>query len=178
MVPDDRGEAGAAPRDGQRSGVYAAEAQVVRIVDARLDFPTIAVFGSVLVVPDDRKFGDVAAVQRYVDAVLQLNWVRARWPAAARQAVSVRPRRGTSKAHYEPVTATIALPPFERGGGWGLRELVVLHELAHHLDDTAGPAHGPGFVSCMLTLVSNLLGDEAEFLLRTTYLENGVAVSG
>ena len=169
-------------RDIRRSQVYAAEAQVARIVDSRLDYPTIQLFGSEVVVPDDRKFGDLDSVQRYVDAVLGLNWVIERWPGEAARSVSVRPRRGARRAHYEPATATIALPPFEVGGGWGLRELVVLHELAHHLaepdppnlSDAVEPAHGPEFAATMLTLVGELLGPEAEFLLRTTYLENGV----
>ena len=162
-------------RDTQRSKVYAAERQVARIIDLRVDFPTIQLFGSELVVPDDRKFGDIDSVQRYVDSVLRLNWVRARWSDTG--AVSVRARRGTSKAHYEGATATMALPPFERGGRWGLRELVVLHELAHHLTDASAPHHGPTFVSNLLTLVAELMGPEAEFLLRTTYLENGVEIS-
>ena len=162
-------------RDTQRSKVYAAEGQVARIIGSRVDYPTIQLFGSELVVPDDRKFGDIDSVQRYVDSVLQLNWVVARWPGAG--SVSVRARRGASKAHYERATTTMALPPFERGGGWGLRELVVLHELAHHLTDASAPHHGPRFVSNLLTLVAELMGTEAEFLLRTTYLENGVEVS-
>jgi putative metallohydrolase (TIGR04338 family) len=163
-------------RDTQRGKVYAAEGQVARIVDARGDFPTIRLFGSELVVPDDRKFGDLASVQRYVDSVLHLNWVRGRWPVAAARPVSVRARRGVGKAHYEPQTSTIALPPFERGGGWGLRELVVLHELAHHVTAATQPFHGPDFVSNYLALIAELLGPEAEFLMRTTYLENGVAI--
>jgi len=161
-----------ARRDAQRSKVYAAEGQVARIVDARLEYPTIQMFGSELVVPDDRKFGDLDSVQRYVDSVLQLNWVRARWPSVG--AVTVRARQGAGKAHYERDTATIALPPYERGGQWGLRELVVLHELAHHLTPEAAPHHGPDFVANVLALVAELIGPEAEFLLRTTYLENGV----
>lgn len=163
-----------AQRDAQRSKVYAAESQVARIIDKRLDYPTIELFGSELVVPDDRKFGDLDSVQRYVDSVLRLNWLRVRWPGASQ--VAVRARRGAAKAHYERGTATIALPPFERGGGWGLRELVVLHELAHHLTDEAAPHHGPEFVTTLLALVEELIGPEAEFLLRTTYLENGVVL--
>lgn len=161
-------------RDSQRSRVYAAENQVARIIDARLDYPTIQLFGSEVVVPDDRKFGDIESVQRYVDAVLALNWVLARWSSAG--PIAVRARRGATKAHYERATATIALPPFEIGGGWGLRELVVLHEMAHHLTGGTQPMHGPVFVANVLVLVAELIGPEAEFLLRTTYLETGVLI--
>ncbi|MCW2497065.1 TIGR04338 family metallohydrolase [Jatrophihabitans sp.] len=161
----------AEPADRQRSRVYAAESQVIRIIDRRDEFPTIQLFGSDVVVPDDRKFGDLDSAQRYVDAVLALNWVRQRWPGLG--SVTVRARSAAQRAHYEPATATIALPPFEGGGGWALRELVVLHEVAHHLVPGT-PSHGPGFVAAVLVLVGELLGPEAEFLLRTTYLENGV----
>ena len=164
-------------RDTQRSRVYAAESQVARIIDARLDYPTIQLFGSAVVVPDDRKFGDLESVQRYVDGVLGLNWVRTRWPESASRPVVVRARAGASRAHYERDTATIALPPFEVGGGWALRELVVLHELAHHATEAAVALHGPEFAANVLELVSELLGAEAEFLLRTTYVENGVQIS-
>lgn len=164
-------------RDRQRSRVYGAEAQLARIIDARHDYPSLQLFGSEVVVPADRKFGDVESAQRYVDAVLGLNWVRARWPDAAHRSVSVRGRAGGRRAHYEPATATIALPPFEQGGGWALRELVVLHELAHHVTGDVQPPHGPEFVANLLVLVAELIGPEAEFLLRTTYLENGVTIS-
>ena len=164
-----------APRDGQRARVYAAEDQVARIVDARGTFPTLTLFGSEVVVPDDRKFGDLDSVQRYVDAVLALNWVRQRWPAAARP-VSVRPRRGAAKVTYERTRATIAIPPFESGGRWSLRELVVLHEIAHHLTDETVASHGPQFVANLLVLVAEIIGTEAEFLLRTTLQENGVVL--
>lgn len=167
---------GSPQRDGQRSRVYAAEAQVARIIDARLEYPRISLFGSDVVVPDDRKFGDLDSVQRYVAAVRELNWVQTRWPEAADQPVFVRARAGATKAHYEPATSTIALPPFHQGGGWALRELVVLHELAHHFTDGSLPMHGSDFVANLLVLVAELLGPEAEFLLRTTYLENGVTV--
>lgn len=163
-------------RDSQRSRVYEAEAQLARIIDTRLDYPSIQLFGSDIVVPDDRKFGDLESVQRYVDAVLRLNWVAARWPVPAARPVSVRARASAQRAHYEQATATIALPPFEAGGGWALRELVVLHELAHHVTDAAQPMHGPEFVGNMLVLVEGILGPEAEFILRTTYAENQVAV--
>jgi putative metallohydrolase (TIGR04338 family) len=144
------------------------------MIDARADYPTIELFGSDVVVPDDRKFGDLESVQRYVDAVLGLNWVRARWPQVAERAVSVRARAGSGKAHYERAPATIALPPFQLGGRWALRELVVLHELAHHVTDESQPMHGQSFVANLLVLVAELLGPEAEFLLRTTFVENAV----
>jgi putative metallohydrolase (TIGR04338 family) len=159
-------------RDPQRARVYEAEAVLARMIDRRDAFPVAAAFGSRVAVPDDRKFGDVASVQRYVDAVLALDWVRRSAPERATRPVSVRARAGAAKAEYELDTATIAVPSHRVGGRWAMRELVVLHELAHHL--TGEPAHGPRFVGHLVELVGELVGPEAGFLLRAALQDAGV----
>ena len=62
------------------------------------------------------------------------------------------PRRGVTAAHYErrPTTARGVAVPDGRTR-WALRELVVLHEIAHHLCD-AEPPHGPEFVATFCDL--------------------------
>lgn len=46
---------------------------------------------------------------------------------------------------------------------------VVLHEIAHHLSpNDAEPAHGPGFADRYLSLVTEIIGPEAGFVLRAT----------
>jgi putative metallohydrolase (TIGR04338 family) len=145
------------------------------MVDRRTDFPVLEAYGSRVVVPDDRKFGDIASVQRYVDAVLALDWVRRAAPDRATITVRVRARAGARKAEYEPLTHTIAVPTHRIGGGWAMRELVVLHELAHHL--TGGADHGPEFVAILVDLVAELLGAEAGFLLRSALLDAGASVA-
>ncbi len=158
----------ASSRDSQRGRVYDAEDLVLRVFDGadRNGLRTVTVLGSQLTLPVERRFGSAAAVQHYADRVLGLNWVRAQWnPGSLR----VRPRAGQQAAHYETGTATIAVP--ERGT-WALREFVVLHEIAHHLEPAA--AHGPAFVSAYLELVDGIIGSEAAFLLRTTLAECGV----
>jgi putative metallohydrolase (TIGR04338 family) len=144
------------------------------MIDRRLDYPVAAAFGSRVVVPDDRKFGDIDSVQRYVDAVLALDWVRATAPERAALPVRVRARAGATRAEYEFSTRTIAVPPHRVGGGWAMRELVVLHELAHHLAPADG--HGAAFVARLLELVEELVGFEAAFLLRSTLLDSDVAL--
>ena len=162
--------------DRQRSRVYDAEALVRRIFDRSVDYPVVDVAGSHLTLPPERKFASLESVQTYVDAVLALGWVRARWPRAA-VPVLVRARAGQSRAHYERFPGTIAIPLHEGGHAWALRELVVLHELAHHLaDDADEAAHGADFTGRMVELVGGIVGDEAAFLLRVTLLESGVAV--
>ncbi|WP_375502562.1 TIGR04338 family metallohydrolase [uncultured Jatrophihabitans sp.] len=158
--------------DPQRRLVYEAEHALAGMIDRRLDFPVVSAFGSRVAVPDDRKFGDLESVQRYVDAVLALAWVRA-GPTGARP-VRVRARAGAGKAEYEFATATIAVPPHRVGGQWAMRELVIVHELAHHLADAAD--HGPAFVAQLLELVTELVGPEAGFLLRSGLLAAGVGV--
>jgi putative metallohydrolase (TIGR04338 family) len=155
--------------DPQRSLVYEAEQSLANLIDRRLDFPVVSAFGSRVTLPDDRKFGDLDSVQRYVDAVLTLDWV-----AASPNSVRVRARAGATKAEYEFATATIAVPPHRVGGRWAMRELVVLHELAHHLSQAAD--HGPAFTTPFLELVTELVGPEAGFLLRSGWLAAGVAV--
>ncbi|MEO9140366.1 MAG: TIGR04338 family metallohydrolase [Jatrophihabitans sp.] len=156
-------------RDVQRARVYEAEGLVARMIDRRLDFPVAEAFGSRVVVPDDRKFGDIASVQRYADAVLALGWVGNDTP------VTIRARRGSTKAEYEFESATIAVPPHDKGGRWAMRELVILHELAHHL--VGKPDHGPAYVARFLELVDGLIGAEAAFLLRASLLDSGVQMA-
>jgi putative metallohydrolase (TIGR04338 family) len=161
--------------DPQRIRVYEAEGLIARMIDRRDRFPVAAAFGSKLAVPDDRKFGDIPSVQRYVDAVLRLDWVRRSAPERSALPVRVRARAGASRAEYDCITHTIAVPPHRVGGRWAMRELVVLHELAHHLSGEAG--HGPAFVARLLELVDELVGAEAGFLLRSALLDAGVAVA-
>ena len=161
--------------DRQRARVYEAESVVHRLIDRRGDFAVIEVYGSRVVVPDDRKFGDIGAVQSYVDAVLALDWVRRAAPERATTPVRVRARAGATKAEYEALTNTIAVPTHRIGGGWAMRELVVLHEIAHHL--TGGADHGPEFVAMLLDLVEELVGFEAGFLLRSALLDARVSVT-
>jgi putative metallohydrolase (TIGR04338 family) len=57
-----------------------------------------------------------------------------------------------------------------------LRELVILHELAHHLGDDVEIPHGGAFVGRLLDLVDGIVGPEAALLLRVTMLDVGVEI--
>ncbi len=162
-------------RDDQRGRVYEAEHLVHRILDRSAAYPVVQIAGSTLTLPPERHFGSVEAVQSYVDRVQALNWVRAGWPRAA-MPVRVRERAGSSQAHYERAGAVIAVPGHRTGSGWALRELVILHELAHHLAPGEEPAHGGAFVDRLLALVDGVVGAEAAFLLRVTMLDTGVMI--
>jgi putative metallohydrolase (TIGR04338 family) len=110
-------------------------------------------------------------VQRYVDDVLHLPVVRRRWAPAVR--LTVRSRRGVTAAHYERDDdgAHIAVP--DQRSTWALRELVVLHEVAHHLS-TADPPHGPEFVATFCELAEAVMGPEVAHVLRVVYAKEGV----
>ena len=162
-------------RDSQRSRVYDAEHLVQRIFDRSAEFPVVDVAGSRLTLPVERKFGSIDAVQRYVESVLTLAWVVSTWERATTP-VHVRERSGGGQAHYQRVGSVMAVPGYRAGSGWALRELVILHELAHHLAPDIEIAHGGAFVDRLLTLVDGIVGPEAALLLRVTMLDVGVKI--
>lgn len=131
------------PRDRTRSQVYTAEDQIARLFDdalATAEPVRVEVRGpdgrtAVVDVPLEVRFADVAAMQRYVDELLRLPAVA---PHVGGRAVTVQAAanpRGTS-AHYQPATSRIHIP---MAGRWARRELVLLHELAHHVCAAPGP---------------------------------------
>ncbi|MDQ2738956.1 MAG: TIGR04338 family metallohydrolase [Actinomycetota bacterium] len=154
--------------DTGRQRVYDAEQALRVLLDNAAAAPVVEVLGSHLALTPDRRFGCIDSVQRYLDSVLALNWVRAAWPQRAALPVRVRWRAGQQKAHYETATATVALPPHAGAGAWALRELVVLHELAHHLAPATADQghHGTKFRDCFATMVEEIIGPEAALILR------------
>ncbi|MBU8810646.1 TIGR04338 family metallohydrolase [Mycolicibacterium goodii] len=156
-------------RDTQRARVYAAEEFVRTMFDRAAQHSSRAIdfFGTQLTLPPEAKFGSVAAVQNYVDDVTA---------RVETNPVTVRARRGTKAAHYEIDGAVIAVP--EQDTTWALRELVVLHELAHHLcaqgPAADAPAHGPEFVATYCGLCETIMGPEVGLVLRMVYAKEGV----
>ncbi|OBI82481.1 TIGR04338 family metallohydrolase [Mycobacterium sp. E740] len=160
-------------RDSQRTRVYAAEEFVRTLFDraAERGNRVVEFFGAALTLPPEARFASVDSVRRYVDDVVALPAVRQRWPHAP--PLSVRARRGATAAHYEcgDDGAVIAVP--EAASRWALRELVVLHEVAHHLSE-APPAHGPEFVATFCELAGAVMGPEVAHVLRVVYAKEGV----
>ncbi|MDF3340666.1 TIGR04338 family metallohydrolase [Mycolicibacterium septicum] len=152
-------------RDGQRARVYAAEQFVRTMFDRAAQHSSRAIdfFGTSLTLPPEAKFGSVDSVQRYVDDVVA---------RVGADPVAVRRRRGVAAAHYELIdgTAVVAVPERDT---WALRELVVLHELAHHLSH-ADPPHGPDFVAAHVELCTAIMGPEVGLVLRMVYAKEGV----
>lgn len=169
-------------RDTQRAKVYDAEQLVRSVFDRAAEFGqrTVEVHGSRLTLPVERKFASVDSVQQYCDRVLALGWVAATWERAG-VPIRVRARAGNVAAHYETGDAVLAVPLHAETGtrgrtAWALRELVVLHELAHHLEprpDTVA-AHGPEFCARYVELADGVIGPEVGLLLRLTFHDMGV----
>lgn len=162
-------------RDTQRSRVYAAERFVRTLFDRAAQHSSRAIdfFGDQITLPPEARFGSLESVQRHVNDVLALPAVAQRWPGAG--AIRVRPRRAATAAHYEnhDGAGVIAVPERD-AAGWAMRELVVLHEVAHHLNDGPGPAHGRGFVATMCDLCAAVMGPEVGHVLRVVYSKEGV----
>ncbi len=171
-------------RDAQRSRVYAAEQFVRTLFDraGQHSSRSIDFFGEPITLPPEARFGSVESVQRYVDQVLVMPAVAAIAPGPG--PLSVRARRGVTAAHYERQgeqrgaagsAGVIAVPA---GADWAMRELVVLHEIAHHLDGAGcgpdTPAHGPEFVATFCGLAGAVMGPEAGHVLRVVYAKEGV----
>jgi putative metallohydrolase (TIGR04338 family) len=167
-------------RDATRSRVYAVEERVGRLLERGGGSPVpVDFWGSTLTLPPERRFADLDAVRRYVAAALSHPPVVTRWPGLA--VPEVRRRRGSRAAHYE-APGVIAVDPQSR---WAMRELVICHELAHHVvahqhdgEDGGVRSHGPEFVEAMATLCGDLMGPEVGFVLRVSYSESGAAAGG
>lgn len=161
-------------RDAQRAKVYAAEEFVRTLFDRTSEHGSRSVefFGTQLTLPPEARFASAASVRRYVDDVLALPAVRQRWPVIG--LLSVRTRRAATAAHYENHDgAGVIAVPEQRGGGWAMRELVVLHEIAHHLCD-AQPPHGSQFITTLCALAEVVMGPELGYVLRAVFAREGV----
>ena len=152
-------------RDTTKGNAYAAEFRFRRWLDVA--DPCVTVFGSTWCPEAEVKFGSVESVQHYANRVLQ--------HIDEPRPITVRERRGQTKAHYEGWTSTIALPPHRIGGTWALRETVVLHEIAHHLS-ISDPGHGEDFARQFVRLHDDLGYPVRATLLRIALNEEGLTI--
>lgn len=158
-------------RDSQKSKVYAAEFMLRSVLEASNVAPTIEVFGSTIVVPQELRFGSLGHVQKYVDLVLAHPEVNALFGNQSHRPISVRHRKGNASAHY--CGGEIAIHHIEGKNTWAMREIVVLHEIAHHL--APGSGHGSEFAGAFLSLVQIFMGVEAHMLLLSCLEGEGAA---
>jgi putative metallohydrolase (TIGR04338 family) len=152
-------------RDTQKQKVYEAEFALRDLYDRAmsLDSPVVELDGIRLTLPPEARFASIESIQSYANKVLPFG-----------NRVTVRARQGTRAAHYEPITRTVAIP--DDLGSWALREIVVLHELAHHLsrtDHEGGGGHGPHFVATFTQLLADTMGPEVGLAYRVLCAHSG-----
>jgi len=164
------------PRDVQRARVYRAEdAWSGRLEAARQGAGLATVGGSRVLLPAERRFGTLETAAEHAARVVTLPAVTAVFGPV--DPPRLRLRRGTRQAHWES-PGVIALPVPRHGEPWGLRETVLLHELAHHVGETTGrtAGHAAPYPAVLLFLVGATLGPEAALALRVAYGEERVEV--
>lgn len=128
---------------------------------------TYEFYGSKLTLPQEARFASLDSIAAYIDRV----YSHLELPGAQPK---IRQRKGEAKAHYERFTQTIAVP---MRSGWACREIVVLHELAHHLTWAERESHGPLFCSCLVFLITHCIGYEAGLILSAEYGERGIQIT-
>jgi len=113
------------------------------------------------------------AAAEYVRAALESEPVRATFGVLP--PVSVTRRAGDAMAHYS--SGVIHLPVTS---DWALHELVVLHELSHHVVSVIEPtaaSHGDRFVSVYLFLVATQMSEETALVLRGALESQGLVTA-
>lgn len=162
--------------DWQKPRVYESEWLVRRVLDTG---GTVEICGSTMTLPPEIKFGDLASIERYVRHVEAQDWYQRAFPDVTPLAVVERRGRSTAEkqrqphAHYQCGAIHIPVTTWSRGD-WAMRELVVLHEIAHHL--SARDYHGPAFAGAFIYLVTHAVGPEAGFLLADAMRGNDVQI--
>jgi putative metallohydrolase (TIGR04338 family) len=151
-------------RDNQKSAVYSAEQQLRWVYDVSKG-GTAEVGGVALQLESETQFTSLKDIQAYLDLVHVHPGVIARFGQFGR--VFIRERKGDRFAHYS--NGVIAIN--SAGRGWGMRELVVIHELAHHYSPARG--HGPQFTDTFVTLLEILVGSQAALAMHILQRESG-----
>jgi putative metallohydrolase (TIGR04338 family) len=144
--------------DRSRGAVYQAEDSVASVM--RRPHRMVRVGASVVTLPEEVRFGSLAAIQAFVDAVLVDASGSGQLPD--RGPVVVEVRRGFRMATYSP--GRIHIPAADPRGRWALTRSVVLHEVAHHLSGV--PGHGSTFRAALVALYERHISPGAAELLR------------
>lgn len=148
-------------RDAQRQKLYDAELSWRRTLDAhRPGSHAEHAPGGV----HEIKFATLEEAQDYADFVCKRERL---------SRVRIEPRKDgakfTSIFHATSKSAFIRMPT------WGMRETVLLHELAHHAaDDHMLPSHGVHFANRFAEMVGRHMSQDAEDQLRASYDVHGV----
>lgn len=175
--------------DPEKKSTYAAEDMVASWLDA-VDPETGEVHvtlnaggkqSRVFHPETEPRFSEVRDVGVFVRMVLdrlvaQSKLTGTNYRGREHKTVAVEAHWGWKKAKY--VAGSIYLPHRQSGGAWALRGLVVLHELAHHLntgvDGAIIDAHGEGFRRTYLQLLEDIGWTEISGMMRVAFHEVGL----
>lgn len=160
--------------DFQKSKAYAAEHQLQWLYDNVVgETGNLVLHGITLQLEPERRYEDLEAVQAYLHSV----WLNVAVTAEFGQfgQVFVRERKGDKAAHYKAgvIAINTKATAWASGSGWAMRELTVIHELAHHYAGTSC-GHGPKFTDVFIRLVTILMGPQAGLALRIIFDTSGV----
>lgn len=152
--------------DSDREQAYSAEDRVIQSLnwaaESQTGIITVDFHGSMLLLEQDKKFGDVASMQTYVDMI---------WPLVGTgPAPTVRASRSGRRSLYRGRDHVIHMS-MER---WSRREIVLLHEIAHAVvrcttGSGAVPAHGPVWRRTYPAVVEAAGMGTASLLLRDAF---------
>lgn len=112
-------------------------------------------FGSTWPIPLEIKFVNLIEIQVYVDKIVASGWSHEKWPRKSKR-VLVKPNllgtenQGIYSGHAYYRGNTIFIPEHGHGESEFMRELYVLHELAHHY---GGTDHGKRFRDTLFELI-------------------------
>ena len=157
-------------RDYQRQRLYDAE-DILRTFYDRAEEsgnPMVTMKGFTVTLPPEAKFGSVESLQTYVDRVL--DHPRVIDAVGTRSRVTVQAKKEHQALHRATYSKGRILIPNGRNR-WAMREVVVLHELAHHCSHDR---HGPNFAAAFLSLLGAVMGPEVELICRVLFDDGGV----
>jgi putative metallohydrolase (TIGR04338 family) len=159
--------------------VYNGENEVTRLLSLanryRDPVREVELMGTVISLPLERKFASVESIQTYVERLLALPVIREAFPSFNGSVPTVQAaKRATKRACY--YWGTIEIPMgFQGGSRWACREMIVLHELAHHM--APGDAHGARFRYAFVKLVEIAMAPEVGFALQVCWYQAGIQES-
>lgn len=147
----------------ETSLLYEAQGQLMETVSRcnGMGIKTMSDSGASWPIPVEKMFETILEVQSYVDRLQADPAVQSAWPRKTRRIIveeylTGRESEGVYQRTAEYRSGRLRLPPHgAHGRSQYLRELWVLHELAHYYDSDKGTSrHGPGFVHAYTTLIS------------------------
>lgn len=150
--------------------IYEAEYVLQKTFDRYWEGTEIIIHGVPVVLPRERKFVHVSEVQQYVQDFLRDPGVIKKYGLLPQ--VKVRDRKGERAAHYDTVRNEIAIPC---QAAWACRELVVLHELAHHVQYQRSIikkiVHNQEFMDIYVELLAIRMNEHARFVAQMCFID-------